>query len=86
MFSVGDIIQKKEDLSQRFIIQSIRIERGGNWHDGFSICEIATITPIDSSEEGTEYILSFHQYGNTPQLYAILCHDAKKNINSEQGV
>ena len=28
MFSVGDIIQKKQDLSQRFIILSIRTEDG----------------------------------------------------------
>jgi hypothetical protein len=83
MFSVGDIIQKNQDLSQRFIILSIRTEDGGNWHDGFSICEIATIIPIDSSEESSEYMLSFHQYENDPQVYAILCDDSKKNINSE---
>ena len=71
-----------EDLSQRFIILSIRTEYGGNWHDGFSICEIATITPIDSSEESSEYMLSFHQYGSEPQSFAIL-YDYKKNINSE---
>ena len=66
-----------EDLSQRFIILSIRTEYGG-----FSICEIATITPIDSSEESSEYTLSFHQYGSEPQSFAIL-YDYKKNINSE---
>jgi hypothetical protein len=69
-------------LSQRFIIQSIRTEEGGNWHDGFSICEIATIAPIDSSEQATEYMLSFHQYGSEPQTFVIL-YDGKKNINSE---
>ena len=82
MFSVGDIIQKNPDLSQRFIILSIRTEEGGNWHDGFSICEIAVVKPVDS-DESTEYMLSFHQYGSVPQLYAILCDDSKKNINSE---
>jgi hypothetical protein len=82
MFSVGNIVQKKQDLSQRFIILSIRTEEGGNWHDGFSICEIATIRPVDS-DETAEYMLSFHQYGNNPELYVILCDDVKKNINSE---
>ena len=36
-------------------------------YDGFSICEIATIRPVDS-DESAEYMLCFHRYGSTPQL------------------
>jgi hypothetical protein len=71
MFSVGDIIQKKHDLSKRFIILSIRTKDGGNWYHGYYICSIA-INQSKESDEITEFMLNFHQYGNEPEIHAIL--------------
>ena len=73
-------MSKQETRFVTKVYYSIDSNRRG--HDGFSICEIATIRPV-FSDENAEYMLSFHQYGNDPQLYVILCDDVKKNINNE---
>lgn len=68
MFSVGDNIKKNKSDTIYTIIE-LKEDNGGNWHDGYYECLIAT---LESNKITEEYMIMFHQYGNNPLYYAIL--------------
>ena len=59
-------------------ILSIKEERGGNWHDGFSISYIATILSQDSTTDYSteEYLIQYiNQMCQINLLYGIIVKD-----------
>jgi hypothetical protein len=65
-YKVGDYIYKTKNNKietdlKLYKILSIKEERGGNWHDGFSINYIATILSQDSTTDYSteEYLIQY---------------------------
>jgi len=82
-YKVGQYIYKtinnKIDTELKlYKILSIKEERGGNWHDGFSISYIATILSQDSTTDYSteEYLIQYiNQMCQINLLYGIIVND-----------
>jgi len=72
-FNPGDHIYKIQNgipnKSSIYTILDIREEKGGNWHDGYTISYVATIQNLDFTEE---YTLRFVNYMCQIDLYFAL--------------
>jgi hypothetical protein len=71
-FNPGDHIYKMKngipDTSSIYTILDIREEKGGNWHDGYTISYVAKIQKSDFIEE---YTLHFVNYMCQIDLYFV---------------
>lgn len=68
MFSIGDkITTNRSEII--YTIIDLKKETGGNWHDGYYMYLIAT---LESNNITEEYMIMHHQYGSSPEYYAIL--------------
>ena len=75
-FNPGDHIYKIQngfpDTSSIYTILDIREEKGGNWHDGYTISYIATIQNHNITDKDTEkYTLRFVNYMCQIDLYFV---------------